>query len=121
MIIVKSKTTGKFLKHRSGSTRKLKHDTYHDIINDETLSLPEDDGIYYVDVDGTTSPRVKAVSEEIHKRIFSADAIGARQYSSKASVLNSIGVRTEKAAKYVLPDYLELHEIIDGSLQLFKL
>ena len=64
MIIVKSKTTGKFLKHRSGSTRKLKHDTYHDIINDETLSLPEDDGIYYVDVDGTTSPRLK-ISEII--------------------------------------------------------
>lgn len=129
MIIVKSKITGKFLRQHSGSARNLHMKTYYQVIKDKTLDLPEDDrkgNMYSFD---TVSDRAKAIRKEIHKRIYNSDALGARRYASERSVLPSIGEwggndkapecrskAERKKAHYVLPDCLELHEIVAGNL-----
>ena len=124
MIIVKSKITGKFLKQHSGSARNLGLSTYCKVVTDESLDLPEDDGSYYSGTSKELNDRAQAIHDEMHRRMFDSDAMGARRYASKGSVLTSIGVwsgddtppegRTKKQRKkfkYMLPDYLELHEV----------
>ena len=125
MIIVKSKITGKFLRQHSGSATKFRLKTYYEVIEDRSLDLPEDDGSYYVGTTKELNDRQKAIRDEMRRRTFNADATEARRYANSGSALISIGTWAKdcitKKARYVLPDHLELYEIVADNPRLIKL
>ena len=73
------------------------------------------------------TPTQKAISKEVHNRMYNADALEARRYASPGSALSSIGKWNGKThfgknrvkdsePVHTLPEYLELHEIVAGNL-----
>lgn len=129
MVIIKSKITKKFLRHHSDSARALKRRIYYQVLEDKTLNLPEkrrDDNWYsYRNPD----EREKAILLEVHKRMYNAEALEAHRYVSPGSALPSIGMRIGSSLtlearsraerckrRYILPENLEIHEVVGGNL-----
>lgn len=130
MIIVKSKLTGKFLRQHSGSANNFTRKKQWQVAADKEFvaDLPEDpEGYnYWQDL---PSERRKAINREAHNRMYNAEALEARRYTTASSALTSIGKftgsllapETRKARgittrQFALPEYLELHEIVAGNL-----
>ena len=128
MVIVKSKITGKFLRQHSGSANAFSRKKHYQVMGDKkfTATLPPDPEGYNFYRD-PTSERRKLINSEAHKRMYDADALEARRYASVGSALSSIGkwngkshFGRDKVKKsepvHVLPEYLEIHEIVAGNL-----
>ena len=133
MVIVKSKLTGKFLRQHSGSANDFNERIRWQVSKDKKFleSLPEKTA---ADLSRTEywkieTPRKKAVLKEIHRRMYNAEALEARRYAGPGMALSSIGkwvgsdtapeCRTKaerRKAHHVLPEHLEIHEIIAGNL-----
>jgi hypothetical protein len=129
MVIIKSKITGEFLRQHSGSARALCRRIYYQVLRDETLNLPKkrrDDNWYsYRNPD----KRENAILLEVHKRMYNAEALEAHRYANSGSALPSIGMRIGSSLapearsraerckrRYVLPENLEIHEVVGGNL-----
>ena len=130
MVIVKSKITGKFLRQHSGSANNFKGRIRWEVLKDKTLILPpksidsQTRGEYSDWCHSKKDERQEAIALEIHKRMYNAEALEARRYTSPGSARTSIGKwRLGPPSKhfteghiYFLPDNLEIHEIVAGNL-----
>jgi len=136
MVIIKSKLTGKFLKQHSGSANEFASNKRWQVRDDKkfmaTLPPWRDSAYspYYEYMCGKTSQEhSKAVNREVHNRMYCAEALEARRYATASSALTSIGkwnggnlsvegrkARNIKDEHYVLPEHLEIHEIVAGNL-----
>ena len=119
MVIIKSKLSGKFLRNHSGSANDFNRRIRWQVTGNKEFmfTLPpkiEEDKRW-----GYPTPRRKAISKEVHMCMYNAEALEARRYASPGSALTSIGKwvgRGAEGSKYVLPEHLELHEIVAGNL-----
>lgn len=127
MVIVKSKITDKFLRQHSGSVNDFKRRIRYKVARNGVFmaSLPpktewERNWPYK-----ETTKRQKAITLEVHKCMYNADALEARRYASPGSATASVGKWRTEAMKskylvegrvYYLPDDLEIHEIVAGNL-----
>ncbi len=134
MVIIKSKLTGKFLRQHSGSANSFTSKNRWKITKDEKFlsTLPprgdrESDYGHYGP--GTPTERQKKISREVHDRMYNAEAMEARRYATISSALTSIGkskwlgvtLAEQKRLggtrlQFVLPEHLEIHEIVAGNL-----
>ena len=130
MVIVKSKLTGKFLRQHSDSANSFRRRKYYQVLEDKEFmaSLPKTRRSHNHWIDPVT-PGQKAINRETHDRMYDADAMEARRYTSAGSALSSIGKWIgsglapearkgieKRKAQHVLPEYLEIHEIVAGNL-----
>jgi len=130
MVIVKSKLTGKFLHQHSGSANHFRFRKHLQVQDDKefmaTLPGTRRSHNYYIE---PRTPGEKATARETHNRMYNAEPIEARRYASAGSALSSIGkwvgsslapearkAQGIKDSRYVLPSYLEIHEIRGGNL-----
>jgi len=120
VVIIKSKLTGKFLRQHSGSSNSFNSRIGWKVSGDRGFvkTLPakiEADKEWNKD-----TPRRKAIREEIHRRMYDAEALEARRFANKGSALTSIGkwggAHYGKGGGYVIPEHLEIHEIVAGNL-----
>ena len=129
MVIIKSKLTGKFLRHHSGSANNFSRRKHYQVMEDKefTADLPDNPEGYNYWRD-PPSKRQKAIRREAHNRMYDAEAIEARRFATARSAISSIGkwklwsATEERPAnnrftgRSVLPEHLEIHEIVAGNL-----
>lgn len=121
MVIVKSKLSGKFLRNHSGSANNFNGRIRWQVFGDKKFmaSLPPktaEDRKYNAD-----TPRSRAISKEVHMRMYDAEALEARRFASSGSAATSIGKWTGRHYRrgeghHVIPEHLEIHEIVAGNL-----
>lgn len=131
MIIVKSKKTGKFLRHHSGSANEFSRRIYYQVMRDKkfTATLPPAKKQHWDSpYDRRDDKRSQMIREEVHRRMYNAEALEARRYKNAGSAATSVGkfkrfdkpVRRHRAptrfGTYSLPDHLEAYEIVAGNL-----
>lgn len=111
MVILKSKRTGKFLRHHSGSFNNYRWTMRWKIQKTRKADLPPlpqgrwDDPEFKL----ARYEYETALSELVHKEMFNSEALEARRYATVGSAKQSL-------YSFKKPDWLEFHEIVAGNL-----
>jgi hypothetical protein len=134
MVIIKSKLTGQFLRQHSGSSNAFSRKRRWKVIKDQKFldTLPKsgkNERDYGNFGPGKPTERRRAITREVHNRIYDAEPLEAHRFATAGSALTSIGkfvgsrygveareLHGIKGRQYALPEHLEIHEIVAGNL-----
>jgi hypothetical protein len=133
MVIVKSKLTGKFLRQHSDSANNFNRRCRWKIQKAQKGKLPPYPSGPWDDpkLQKQRDKHNLALAKLVHAEMYNAEALEARRYASPGMALSSIGKWiggglspeareargiSSKKHQHVLPEHLEIHEIVAGNL-----